>query len=112
MNKTQAAERAKAIAVVARNFPEAQDPAKLQDDLHRLGCACYRNAEKLCSVEGYEDQREYLRAKLAKIAAKHGVTLRGNVSGDARGFGLYIIMPLGDYNTWGGAEHGYGFGSV
>lgn len=112
MTKDQALERARAIAVIARNFPEAQDPARLQDDLHVLGCACYRNAEKLCSVEGYEDQRDALRKKLDKIAAQHGVKLRGNVSGDPRGFGLYIIMPQGDFNTWGGSEHGYGFGSV
>lgn len=112
MNKEQAQRRAEAIAVVARNFPSVQDAARLQDDLHRLGIECQRNAEKLCNVENYEDQRDYLRAKLAKIERRHGVILAATVSGDPRGYCLKVIMPQGDYNTWGGKEDGYGFGSV
>ena len=111
MNKEQARRRAEAIAVVARNFPEVQDAARLQDDLHVLGIECQRNAEKLCNVEGYEDQRDRLRAKLEKIERKHGVKLAAEVAGDPRGYCLRVVMPRGDYNTWGGAEHGYGFGS-
>lgn len=111
MNKEQAQRRAEAIAVVARNFPDVKDAARLQDDLHLLGIECQRNAEKLCNVEGYEDRRDYLRAKLARIERAHGVTLTATVSGDPRGYCLRVVMPQGDYNTWGGAEHGYGFGS-
>ena len=79
-------------------------------DLHLLGIECQRNAEKLCNVEGYEDQRDRLRTKLEKIERKHGVTLAAEVTGDPRGYCLRVVMPQGDYNTWGGAEHGYGFG--
>ena len=110
MTKDEAKRRAEAIAVVARNFPAVKDAARLQDDLYGLGIQCQRNAEKLCNIEGYEDQREQLRAKLEKIKARHGVEFTASVSGDPRGHCLKVIMPQGDHNTWGGAEDGYGFG--
>lgn len=110
MNKEQSERRAKAVAVVARNFPAVQDAARLQDDLHGLGIKCQRNAEKLCNVEGYDDQRDQLRAKLEKIKTKHGAQFDATVTGDPRGYCLKVLMPQGDYNTWGGAEDGYGFG--
>lgn len=110
MNKEQAKRRAESIAVVSRNFPGAKDAARLQDDLHVLGIKCQRNAEKLCNLENYTDQRDQLRAKLSQIAKRHGVELVASVTGDPRGYCLKVKMPLGDYNTWGGAEDGYGFG--
>lgn len=110
MTKEQAQRRAQAITVVARNFPHVKDVARLQDDLHNLGVQCQRNAEKLCNVEGYLDQRVALRGKLAKLKKKHGVEFEASVQGDPRGYCLKVIMPQGDYNTWGGAEDGYGFG--
>lgn len=112
MNKEQAAERARVIEVVRRNFPEVKDPARLQDDLYLLGVQCNRNAEKLCNIPNYVDQRQALREKLEKIKARHGVQFEASVSGDPRGYSLRVIMPLGDFNTWGGPAHGYGFGDV
>lgn len=112
MNKEQAQARAQAIAVVARNFPDVKDAARLQDDLYTLGIKCRRNAEKLCNEENYEDRRELLRSKLQKIKKKHGVEFEATVTGDPRGYCLKVIMPQGDYNSWGGAEDGYGFGDV
>jgi hypothetical protein len=110
MTKEQSERRAKAIAVVARNFPKIKDAARLQDDLHLLGIKCQRNAEKLCNFEDYVDQRDQLRAGLEKIKARHGVQFEATVRGDPRGYCLKVIMPQGDYNTWGGSEDGYGFG--
>lgn len=110
MNKEQSMRRAESIAVVARNFPQVKDAARLQDDLHNLGVKCQRNAENLCNIEDYTDQRDLLRAKLAKIKKKHGVEFEVSVQGDPRGYCLKVKMPQGDYNTWGGAEDGYGFG--
>lgn len=112
MNKEQARARAEAIAVVSSNFPGVKDAAKLQDDLYKLGIQCRRNAEKLCNEENYEDQRELLRAKLQKIKNKHGVEFEATVTGDPRGYCLKVMLPQGQYNSWGGAEDGYGFGDV
>ena len=110
MTKEEMKRRAEAIAIVSRNFPNVKDAARMQDDLHVLGIQCQRNAEKLCNLEGYDDQRDQLRAKLEKIKAKHGVQFSATVTGDPRGYCLKVIMPDGAYNTWGGAEDGFGFG--
>ena len=112
MTKDQALARAEAIKVVARNWPNVKDPARLQDDLHVLGIACQRNAEKLCNVPDYEDQRDALRRKAELIAKRHGIELNCTVSGDPRGYCLKVIMPQGDCNTWGGKEDGWGFGGL
>ena len=112
MTKEQALARAEAIKAVARNWPEVKDPARLQDDLHVLGIACQRNAEKLCNITDHKDERDRLRAKLERIGKKHGVKLEATVTGDPRGYVLKVKMPLGDYNTWGGAEDGWGFGGL
>ncbi len=111
MNKAQAAARTKAVAIFQRNFPDVKDPARLQDDLYVLGIQCQRNAERICNEDRYEDQRDALHKKLEKIKAKHGVEFDAEIGGDPRGFCLKVKLPLGDYNSWGGAEDGYGFGA-
>lgn len=109
MNSEQRKAREKAIAVIARNFPQVSNPTGLQDDLYKLGLKAQRNAEKLCNVTDHVDQREKLRAALGKIEEKHGITLNAEIGGDPRGFCLKVIMPEGDYNSWGGRESGWGW---
>jgi len=72
-----------------------------------------RLAARECSVEmsEAESKREELRAaaceaRIAKMLAPYGVTV--DTSGDPRGFCVKLMLPSGKYNTWGGAESGYG----
>lgn len=111
MNKAQTAARAANIAVLARNYPEA-DAAKLQDQLYALALKCERNAQNLCNIQDHPDQRDALCAQLQKIAKKHGIILKADVTGDPRGACLKLFLPDQSHNTWGGIESGYAIVSI
>ena len=111
MNKAQKAAQAANVAALAHNYPDC-DCVKLQNDLYKLALKCEANARGLCNTPDHIDQRDMLRNKLRTIAQKHGITLRADVSGDPRGYCLKLHLPDGAYNTLGGAESGYGIGSI
>lgn len=54
------------------------------------------NVEKVC-------------IKVNDIATKLHTTI--HIGGDPRGYALKILLPSKEYNTWGGAEDGYGIPS-
>jgi phage/plasmid primase-like uncharacterized protein len=110
MNKAQKEARAHNEAVLARNFPGV-DAKKLQNDLYKLALACEHNAVELCNTANHVDTRDELRDRLKAIAEKHGIDLKGRVTGDPRGYCLKLHLPNEDHNTWGGKEEGYGIGS-
>jgi hypothetical protein len=111
MNKAQKAAQAANVAALAHNFPGC-DAVKLQNDLFKLAIKCEANAICLCNTPDHIDQRDMLRHQLRVIAQKHGIELRADVSGDPRGYCLKLHLPDGAYNTMGGAESGYGIGSL
>ena len=45
-----------------------------------------------------------------KILAEHFTGVTADFSGDPRGYVVKIHFPGNEYNTWGGAESGYGIG--
>ena len=110
MNKAQKEARTATETALARNYPDA-NISKLHLDLYKLALACERNATELCNTANHVDTRDKLRARIKTIAAKHGVNLIADVTGDPRGYCLKLYLPDESYNTWGGKESGFGIGS-
>ena len=50
-----------------------------------------------------------LEDKVRSILARAGMALN-HFNGDPRGYAVYIDLPNGSYNSFGGREHGYGIG--
>jgi hypothetical protein len=46
---------------------------------------------------------------VARVLIYAGIETQFKVGGDPRGYCLKITLPDGNYNTWGGAEDGWGF---
>lgn len=95
------------IATLARNYPTVEDPAALHDSLTRLAWKALRNAEGLCNDTIPVDQREVLRSRIRKLAAKHGIDLNFSVGGDPRGFVLKLVLPDGTSNSFDGIHFGF-----
>ena len=116
MNKEQKQEREYALRMVKESFPTLtlEQATKLQDKLYVAGCKAKRNAVALCNgdyeQDHYEQEHDKIRANLDKHLKKLGVTLDYHLGGDPRGYCLKAWLPNGAYNTWGGAEEGFGWG--
>lgn len=72
-----------------------------------------RISELTCSVEMSERETARLERREAnaeervhRLAATFGA--RADFNGDPRGYVVRLILPSGKYNTWGGAESGWG----
>lgn len=79
----------------------------------RASATLTRLAEMQCSVEMSEreakrvERQEATRAALVdRICAPYG--FKAIHGGEPRGYIVKILFPDGKYNTWGGAEEGYG----
>lgn len=53
-----------------------------------------------------EKREQQLERRMKEIADKLGIEIR--FGGDPRGYTVRLMLPDGRYNTWGGAEYGYG----
>ena len=95
--------------VMYRNFPtwnweDGIELDKIARSLHHL-------AEVGCNyglTKRQETREANLEKKALAIADKYGFEIDFN--GDPRGFPIYIHLPDGSYNSWGGQETGYGIG--
>lgn len=88
------------------------------EELMRLARRHGRMQERLCN--GYEDAGQQARAEkaderneqritdLLKSSPAFACVERPNLGGDPRGYTVKIILKSGQYNTWGGAEEGWG----
>lgn len=106
MDKAQAKAREENIRELQLAYPTLKDPAKLQDGLYSLALRVAHNASMICSSEIWVDQRPQLRAKVAALAARHGISLDFELSGDPRGFSLKLRLPTGRSNSFGGEVWG------
>ena len=50
-----------------------------------------------------------LGGKVRSVLGRAGLSLN-HFNGDPRGYAVYVDLPDGSYNTFGGHEHGYGIG--
>ena len=107
---TQEAVLAAYIALIGKRTPSqaAEDAAelcRLADSLNRLN-------ETACN-SGLSTQQETRQQKLQErvkaVLEIAGLPLN-HFEGDPRGFAVYIDLPDGHYNSFGGREHGYGIG--
>lgn len=61
----------------------------------------YREHEERCAK-----REARIESRLQKLAEANNLKIR--LGGDPRGFTVSIFMPDNSYNSWGGAESGYG----
>lgn len=111
MTKDELRLRDEAVCAFARAYPDKHlmEIMALVDDLRRIAKSAQRNAENLCNLANYADKRDSLRARVVRVFKTHGLVLsKVKVGGDPRGYCLKIILSTGEYNTWGGAEDGWG----
>jgi hypothetical protein len=107
VNKAQEKAREENIRELQPAYPGLKDAAKLQDRLYSLALQAGRNAAMLCSDSAtWVDQRPQLRAKVAALAARHGISLDFELSGDPRGFALKLRLPTGRSNSFAGEVWG------
>ena len=86
-------------------YAAAQSAVALKHMANRL----HRYAEAACNY-GLTEQQEKrvasLEKRVAKLCQDMGLTVKFN--GDPRGYAVKVQLPSGRYNTWGGAEDGWG----
>lgn len=99
------------IAKVFNNVPTFQPChiTSLAMDIFRLASTHGRLMTEKCNrqlTEREERKIENIRVRLAKVLGGTGIKL--NCGGDPRGYTIKLILPSGRYNTWGGADEGWG----
>ncbi len=111
--KIPAADRAKFIEVLALEVTKPIDPETLADIgrlILRSAATHGRYAVEECNRELSASEVSLHNAsceRLARYANRLGVTL--TLGGDPRGYTVKLMTPKsGKYNTWGGAEDGWG----
>lgn len=53
-----------------------------------------------------EKREAQIERRISELASEIGC--KANFGGDPRGYTVKLILPGGEYNTWGGKEEGYG----
>lgn len=100
------------IALLSRELPDHSIGAvvELGQTLMRQG---HKHAGLACALcngvidqDEFERRTERIRQKLAKLLDVLGIRVR--YGGDPRGFTVKLRLKSGRYNTWGGAEDGWG----
>lgn len=102
-------ERHRVADFVAR-LPQLH-PANVTDvvNLFSIADRLHKYAETACNfslTDRQEKRVDALEKRAIAHAAALGVTLKFN--GDPRGYAVKVMLPNGDYNTWGGKEEGWG----
>lgn len=110
---TKADDFALFVAVLAEALkgPEANPAAtaNLALAFRRLARTLTRYAVKDCNIGLTEaDKVRQRRAERAAAGLATAAGLTAKVGGDPRGYCFRLVLPTGRYNTWGGAEEGWG----
>jgi hypothetical protein len=98
------------IASIGKRSPreaahDAIELCKSANSLNRLNeiaCNCGLN-------ERQEQRKQKLQERIRTVLERAGLTLN-HFESDPRGYAVYIDLPDGSYNSFGGREHGHGFG--
>ena len=78
-------------------------------ELLRLADRLHRYYEAACNygLTATQDVRvTHLEERARAICVVLGIEVKFN--GDPRGYPVKLLLPSGDYNTWGGKEEGWG----
>ena len=98
------------IASIGKRTPresarDATELCKSANSLNRLNeIACNSGLS-----ERQERQKQKLQERIKTVLEGAGLILN-HFESDPRGFAVYIDLPDGSYNSFGGRENGYGIG--
>jgi hypothetical protein len=109
-DKTQEAVLSAYIASIQKRTP--REAAHDATELYRLASSLHRFNEIECNcglTERQEQRRQELQEQVKAVLDRAGLTLN-HFQGDPRGYAVYIDLPDGSYNSFGGRENGYGIG--
>src|SRR5437870_2457438 len=108
--QTQEAVLSAYIASIGKRTPheaahDAADLCRLANSLNRLNeIACN------CGLSERQEQRQQqLQERIKAVLDRAGLILN-HFESDPRGYAVYIDLPDGSYNSFGGRENGYGIG--
>ncbi|MDE3110321.1 MAG: hypothetical protein KGL02_10310 [Acidobacteriota bacterium] len=98
------------IASIGKRTPReaAQDAAALC----RFANSLNRLSEFACNcglTERQERRKQNLRTRIKAVLERAGLVLN-HFNSDPRGYAVYLDLPDGSYNSFGGQECGYGIG--
>jgi|SRR5437868_14712293 len=108
--QTQEAVLSAYIASIGKRTPReaAHDAAELcksansLNRLNEIACNCGLS-------ERQERRKQKLQERIKTVLERAGLILN-HFENDPRGYAVYIDLPDGSYNSFGGRENGYGIG--
>ena len=88
-----------------------RDAAQDAAELCRLATSLNRLNEIACSglTERQERRKQNLQTRIKAALERAGLVLN-HFNSDPRGYAVYLDLPDGSYNSFGGRECGYGIG--
>jgi hypothetical protein len=98
------------IASVGKRTP--REAASDAAELCRLANLLSRLNEIACNnglTERQERRKQSLQIRIKFVLERTGLALN-HVESDPRGYAVYLDLPDGSYNSFGGRECGYGIG--
>ena len=98
------------IASIGKRTP--RDAAQDAAELCRLANSLDRLNEIACNsglTERQERRKQNLQTRIKTVLKRAGLVLN-HFNNDPRGYAVYLDLPDGSYNSFGGRESGYGIG--
>jgi hypothetical protein len=98
------------IASIGKRTP--REAAHDATELCILARALHRLNEASCNdglTPRQEKRMQSLEDKVRTVLGRAGLLLN-HFNGDPRGYAVYVDLPDGSYNSFGGRENGYGIG--
>ena len=86
----------------AHDVTELRGLANLLNRLNEIACNCGLN-------ERQEQRKQKLQERIKRVLDRASLILN-HFETDPRGHAVYIDLPDGSYNSFGGRENGYGIG--
>lgn len=108
-NKQEAIVSAYIVSIGKRTPREAAQDAA---ELCRLANSLSRLNEIVCNcglTERQERRKQNLQTRIKTVLKGAGLALN-HFNSDPRGYAVYLNLPDGSYNSFGGRECGYGIG--
>ena len=98
------------IASIGKRTP--REAAHDATELCSLALALHRLNEASCNYGLTPQQKkrmQILEDRVRTVLGQAGLTLN-HFNGDPRGYAVYVDLPDGSYNCFGGRDYGYGIG--
>ncbi len=98
------------IASIGTRMP--RDAAHDARELCRLATSLNRLNEIACNsglTERQQRRKQNLQTRIKSLLERTGLVLN-HFESDPRGYAVYLDLPDGSYNSFGGRECGYGIG--